>query len=259
MPTLEENLATWHRHNWAKNGDEWSKPWGTTTAAWYGMLLPRIHNWVRCGRALEIAPGYGRWTQFLKDFADELIIVDLVEKCIDGCRQRFAQSNNVQYFVNDGRSLEMVAEWSVDFVFSFDSLVHAEADVMQAYLEQLAMKLSRDGVAFMHHSNAAALPGWTRWLRWLSDQHWRLAALNPDKDWRALSVSAALVKQWAAAAGLQCRSQEIVTWGTPFFSDCLSVITRRSSKWARSTVVSHNPNFMRREAPSVVALEHIYS
>ena len=35
----------------------------------------------------------------------------------------------------------MIQDKSIDFVFSFDSLVHAEAEVIEAYLNQLAMKL----------------------------------------------------------------------------------------------------------------------
>jgi len=47
----------------------------------------------------------------------------------------------------------MIQDKSIDFVFSFDSLVHAEAKVIEAYLNQLAMKLSQNGIGFIHHSN----------------------------------------------------------------------------------------------------------
>jgi hypothetical protein len=52
------------------------------------------------------------------------------------------------FHVNDGRSLAAVADGSVDLIFSFDSLVHVEADVMLAYLEQLAHKLTPHGIGF---------------------------------------------------------------------------------------------------------------
>jgi hypothetical protein len=45
----------------------------------------------------------------------------------------------------------------IDFLFSFDSLVHAEQDVIAAYLSQLARKLSP--MASIHHSNIGAYPG----------------------------------------------------------------------------------------------------
>jgi len=31
-------------------------------------------------RSLEIAPGFGRWTHFLRDLCSELIIVDIAER-----------------------------------------------------------------------------------------------------------------------------------------------------------------------------------
>ena len=50
----------------------------------------------------------------------------------------------------------MVADRSVDFAFSFDSLVHADAEVLDAYAAELARTLAPDGVAFIHHSNLGA-------------------------------------------------------------------------------------------------------
>ena len=42
--------------------------------------------------------------------------------------------------------LPMVEESSIDFVFSFDSLVHVEAETLAAYLSELARVLKPDGV-----------------------------------------------------------------------------------------------------------------
>lgn len=50
----------------------------------------------------------------------------------------------------------MVADSSVDFAFSFDSLVYVEAEVLKGYLTELARVLKPDGVAFLHHSNLGA-------------------------------------------------------------------------------------------------------
>ena len=61
----------------------------------------------------------------MKNLCDSLIIVDLAESCIEACKTRFQSEENFQYFVNDGKSLEMINDSSVDFIFSFDSLVHA--------------------------------------------------------------------------------------------------------------------------------------
>ena len=69
MPTIERNKELWDGlYHWSEMGDEWSKQWGCPYMQWYGMLLPRIHSFLPAKTILEIAPGYGRWTQFLKDY-----------------------------------------------------------------------------------------------------------------------------------------------------------------------------------------------
>src|SRR4030088_2097980 len=113
MGDLVQNRAVWNETwDWSRRGEEWSDWWGGTEAEWFGALLPRIHAHVPPGTILEIAPGYGRWTQYLKDLCDRLIVVDLAERCILHCRERFADSPNIDYHVNDGRSLEMLADRS---------------------------------------------------------------------------------------------------------------------------------------------------
>ncbi|MBR8827309.1 MAG: hypothetical protein DSM107014_05285 [Gomphosphaeria aponina SAG 52.96 = DSM 107014] len=47
----------------------------------------------------------------------------------------------------------MIPDDSIDLVFSNDSLVHAEADVIESYLAQLSLKLKVNGVGFIQHSN----------------------------------------------------------------------------------------------------------
>ena len=95
-----------------------------------GTLLPRLKSFVPASTILGIAPGFGRWTQFLRPLCSKLVLVDVSPKCIAACQRRFAGNEGIQYHVNDGQSLAMVADESVDFAFSFDSLVHVEAPVL---------------------------------------------------------------------------------------------------------------------------------
>jgi len=80
MADVEQNLAVWESWDWSQQGDEWSASWGGTPALWHGALLPRIHSFVPTGTILEIAPGYGRWTQYLKDLCERLLVVDLARQ-----------------------------------------------------------------------------------------------------------------------------------------------------------------------------------
>lgn len=154
MPDLDWNKTAWGSiYAWHDSGEEWSTAWGGSEAQWFGAIFPRLHRFLPARRILEIAPGFGRWTKYLIPVCDEFVCIDLSSKCVDACRDRFAAAGHAQFFVNDGHSLAEAKDESFDLVFSFDSLVHAEADVLTSYVPQVLRKLSPGGVAFLHHSN----------------------------------------------------------------------------------------------------------
>jgi len=239
MPSVELNRTWWEgtgpEAHWARAGNNWSDAYGDPDTQWYGSLLPRIHRFVPVGTILEIAPGFGRWTQHLHRLAIRLIAVDLSDLCIQACRERFRRVDNIEYYVNDGRSLAMVDDGSVDFVFSFDSLVHVELDVIDAYLVQLQAKLSFDGVAFLHHSNLGQFASYFALLDRLPRGRGllsRLGLVEGSDQKRAKTVTAAAVKGCAERAGLSVVSQEVINWRSRRPIDCISVITRPCSRWA---------------------------
>jgi SAM-dependent methyltransferase len=227
---VEQNLAVWESWDWSQEGDEWSASWGGTEALWQTVLVPRIDAFVPTGTILEIAPGYGRWTQYLKDLCDHLVVVDLAPQCIDHCRKRFAAAQNIEYHVNDGRSLDMVEDAAIDFVFSFDSLVHAEADVLDAYVGQLASKLKPNGAGFIHHSNAGTcrrisaltrrVPGRVR------NRLVNSGVLLDVYAWRAETMTAEEFVVQCERAGLACLFQELISWERGLYlTDVLSVFS----------------------------------
>jgi ubiquinone/menaquinone biosynthesis C-methylase UbiE len=57
---------------------------------WYGTIFPRIKSRVPTNRILEIACGYGRGTQYLKDLCKHLVVIDLTEQYIQACKQRYS-------------------------------------------------------------------------------------------------------------------------------------------------------------------------
>ncbi|MBV8225901.1 MAG: class I SAM-dependent methyltransferase [Verrucomicrobia bacterium] len=246
MATVEWNLKQWCLYDWDYRGDEWSAGWGSVEMQWYGSILPRIQRLLPVEAILEIAPGFGRWTQFLKEHCQSLIAVDLSEKCIEGCRERFREHEHLKFYVNDGKSLAMVPDNSVDLVFSFDSLVHADPSVMKAYISQFPRILTRNGVAFLHHSNYGSYPIYQkiRGVRILGAALAHLGILVLNQGWRDGKMTADQLVLFAEEQGLKCMSQELINWGARgVLNDCLSVIVRSNSPLARSNRVLRNNSF----------------
>ncbi|MBV8561111.1 MAG: class I SAM-dependent methyltransferase [Acidimicrobiia bacterium] len=249
MGSLDDNRSVWTEGwDWSQRGDEWSGWWGGTAAMWYSALLPRIHAFVPAGTTLELAPGFGRWTQYLKDLCDRLIVVDLAQNCIDACRERFRDATNIAYHINDGRSLTMIDDESVDFVFSFDSLVHADTDVIDAYLSQLRHKLTADGVAFIHHSNAGAYRASSELARRLPPR-WAGSLMHSGvlvdlTAWRSPSVTGDDVITLSRQAGLSCVAQERLSWENGYYlTDAISIVTRQGSRWDRPLATTTTRRF----------------
>lgn len=258
MGNVTDNLTMWGSRDWPDAGEGWSEWWGDTDAFWYGGILPRLHAFVPTGTILEIGPGYGRWTHYLKDLCDRLVVVDLAQRCIDHCRRRFEGDGHIEYFVNDGRSLDMLEDGSVDLVFSFDSLVHVEADVLESYLGQLKTKLKPNGIGFIHHSNIGRYPAVLRLTRVLSARgrnRLMKRGLLPDLvAWRAESVTAKLFSDLCERAGLRCVAQEEVSWKQGFYLiDAISVFTPAGSTWSRPRSHTRNP-FFRLEAARMASM-----
>jgi SAM-dependent methyltransferase len=210
MPNLTWNSTYWAGvYNWQTAGEEWSITWGGSEPQWFGSLYPRLRRFIPAGAILEIAPGFGRWTKFLLPACQDYVGVDLSEECIAACRSTFSNIAYARFIQNNGLSLADAPDGHFDFVFSFDSLVHVESDVMGSYVPQILQKLTPDGVAFIHHSNLAALgPG----------------VENPHL--RGESVSAEVVADMVRQAGGKILVQERVNWGNSDVNDCLTLLAR---------------------------------
>lgn len=269
MPSIAQNLKAWNEsYSWVGDGEEWSDDFGGTEALWWFVIYPRIHRYLPAENILEIAPGGGRWTQFLKAQCQALVGVDLSARCVERCRARFASDTHMKFYVNDGTSLEVVPDGSIDFVFSFEALVHAEQDVIEAYLIQLARKLKPNGVGIIHHSNLGAYPGRLKILecqRRLPSAIRRILTvgkleylLRIHVGWWATSMTGALFRKYCEQAGLKCLSQELINWvGSRCLVGAISVFTRANSRWDVKSSQFENGQFMK-NAKRNVRLAQLY-
>jgi ubiquinone/menaquinone biosynthesis C-methylase UbiE len=244
MPSLTDLKSVFNSDKyWVHYGDEWSRLWGGTHMQWFAGILPRIFRFIPADTILDIGAGQGRFAQFLKSYANRLILVDLSERCIEICKERFSEFKHIDYFVNDGKSLAMIEDDSVDFIFSHDALVFAEEPDVRMYVEQIARKMKSNGAAFIHHSNLADYWYYTRLSRSTINLLRKLKIIEND-SWRAYSVSASKVRKMCQDAGLECIVQEIMPWSTRrTFVDCYSLIVHKNSVWSGKNKFFRNSEF----------------
>jgi ubiquinone/menaquinone biosynthesis C-methylase UbiE len=152
----------WSDYDWSGRGEEW-----TASPAWKQALLEDVLKaWIPEGAVvLEVGPGAGRWTSVLAERASRLVLVDVSERPLELCRERFGD-DGVQYVVSSRGELPGVDSGSIDAVWSFDVFVHVPPPDQAAYLEEMARVLAPGGVAVIHHSdgqNRGRLPSRVGW------------------------------------------------------------------------------------------------
>lgn len=235
--TVEDNKRMWGgSHHWDKDGDEWdgqARVCGVDYEKWKLSLIEHlIQPYATAARVIEIAPGYGRFSEPIASIADHLDLVDINQNCIDACKKRLISFSNVDYHLTDGKTLPSTNDGAIDFIFSFDSFVHMSSETIENYLKEARRVLRPGGTMIIHHANRkhlylSFLRGFgfkaTKLYRYLSQGY-----VKDDDGWRS-NVSANLVRNLAVKSNLEVVDQ-MVYWDKPFgvprFNDGITKICR---------------------------------
>jgi len=182
--TALENKALWNTYDWSKLGEEWSR-----SPQWKREILERLFfpNVPEGAVAVEIGPGGGRWTEYLLKRCSQVHVVDVAERALELCRERFGSAPNLALHLSSGHDLA-VSDASVDVVWSYDVFVHINALDTDGYLKEIARVLKGGGRAVIHHPGEPA------------------RGVKVRRGWRSDSTER-LVLQSARGAGLAVESQ----------------------------------------------------
>jgi ubiquinone/menaquinone biosynthesis C-methylase UbiE len=213
---VQWNYDLWSTVSLPENGESWSDPFGDSETQWQCIIRPRLRSCLPARRVLEIACGWGRWTGFLIAESQHYTGVDISEQALatNSAQQFFAiKRKRAEFHRTDGKSLGFVPDNSVDFIFSFDSLVHASMDAIGGYLTECRRILTPGGKAFIHHSNMHQYDD-------MRDAEGR----NINSCGRSSFVDAAIINKYAAACSLNVISQEKISWRDTLLNDCFTLL-----------------------------------
>ncbi len=158
---------------------------------------------------LDLAAGHGRNSAKLIEYADRIVIVDINQENIDVCKKRFYGDERFLYIKNNGISLRGVRNNSITFVYTFDSMVHFDSDVVRAYLREFYRVLKPGGYGFCHHSNYTENPG---------------SIFTDNPHWRNF-MSKELFAHYCYKEGLIIEEQMLLDWSYSKL-DCLSLFMK---------------------------------
>ena len=159
----EDQRKQWSGYDWSGRGEEWN-----ASLEWKQALVDHVlARWIPAdAAALEIGPGAGRWSETLALRASRLVLVDVSERPLQLCRERFSGEERITYILSSGGDLPGIEDASIDAVWSFDVFVHVAPRDQAAYLEEIARVLTPGGVAVVHHAdgrNRGQLPSRHGW------------------------------------------------------------------------------------------------
>lgn len=148
--TADFNRQLWNGYDWSARGEEWTRNDAWKQAVVDEFLTPYVPEG---GTVVEIGPGAGRWTDILRNRARRLYLVDVAETPLKLCRERFSESDNIEYLLTPGHEIAVPAA-SIDAIWSYDCFVHITPLDIRGYVREFARVLRPGGSAVIHHAGA---------------------------------------------------------------------------------------------------------
>src|SRR4051794_10700887 len=107
---------------------------------------------------LELGCGGGKFSAHLRKRSGSLVCADISADMLRRTRAHVGEGEDVSYLQLNGRDFGGVAEASVDFIYSYDVLLHLQPQNVFSYLLD-ARRILRPGGVFMVHAINLAAPG----------------------------------------------------------------------------------------------------
>lgn len=165
-------------------------------------------------RVIELGCGRGRHVPHIINKSNDITLVDILQKNIDFCKERFGENESITYYKNAGFDLKDLKSDSYTSLYSYDAMVHFELMDIYSYLMDIFRILSAGGRALLHHSNYHA------------DYKAGFGTAPQGRSFMSKECFAYL----AYRAGFNILEQTIIDWGCDEKLDCISLIEKPEFK-----------------------------
>lgn len=177
--------------------------WGGESA-----FLPLFRQ-LNLSNVIELACGRGRHVYKYLDAAGQIMLVDILKKNIDCCKERFMKEDKISYYINNGSDLAELRDKSYTALFTYDAMVHFELLDVAKYIQETYRVLINGGMALFHHSNNH------------SDYKASFETSVGGRSYMSKEIFAYL----AYRTGFEIVEQKVIDWGVPDI-DCLTLVRK---------------------------------
>ncbi|MEY8482214.1 methyltransferase domain-containing protein [Lachnospiraceae bacterium 48-21] len=188
----------------AERKERLEKFWGENS------LFRRMFGELNIKRVVELACGRGRHVPFYIQYAQEILLVDILQKNIDYCKERFREESKIKYYINNGYDFGSMRAETYTALFTYDAMVHFEMMDIFQYLKETRRILIKGGRALFHHSN--------------NTEDYRITFSTATHGRNYMSKD--LFAYMANRAGLKVLEQQVFDWNGVVNLDCLTLVEK---------------------------------
>ncbi len=170
----------------------------------------KLFSLLDLSNVIELACGHGRHVKQYIDKANHITLVDILEKNIAFCKERFIGEKNIDYYMNNGHDLKELDSNMYSALFTYDAMVHFEMMDVFEYLRETERVLQPGGMALFHHSNNT------------EDYRITFSTGTFGRNY----MSAQLFAYLANRAGLDIKDQCLINWNGVDNLDCLTLVEK---------------------------------
>lgn len=167
-------------------------------------------NRLNLENVIELACGRGRHVPKYRSESGHITLVDILERNIEFCKERFKDFQNISYYCNDGYDLKELRSGQYTSLFTYDAMVHFELMDINSYLKETYRLLVPGGRALFHHSNNT------------EDYRITYASAKHGRNFMSKDVFAFL----AYRIGFRILDQNVIDWGGVPGLDCITLVQK---------------------------------